>query len=224
MADVFTELQAETEALAELAERHGRGPGPGPDITGYFARLTSTARLVRLSVENPGVFGVTPQISYDSLDEAILTWLLEQRKATALLAAAPKEQQLPWSDGPLRPSVLAAAVLTEVFAAYQDIADAFGVRPRRDDSIGHVAYYGVRTRDRAYLRRSRRRRPPSSSGSSCGPRPARGGTSGRRTPPIASAGPAEDFCLLVTGRRYAEDLALTFTGGRTAEWLELLEG
>ncbi|WP_326943477.1 MULTISPECIES: maleylpyruvate isomerase family mycothiol-dependent enzyme [unclassified Amycolatopsis] len=223
MADVFTELQAETEALAELAERHGRGPGPGPDITGYFARLTSTARLVRLSVENPGVFGVTPQISYDSLDEAILTWLLEQRKATALLAAAPKEQQLPWSDGPLRPSVLAAAVLTEVFAAGQDIADAFGVRPRRDDSIGHVAYYGVRTRDRAYLRRQAtppaeqfrfELRAPSGARWDFGPEDA--------TDRVA--GPAEDFCLLVTGRRYAEDLALTFTGGRTAEWLELLEG
>ncbi|UOZ06670.1 maleylpyruvate isomerase family mycothiol-dependent enzyme [Amycolatopsis sp. WQ 127309] len=223
MADVFTELQAETEALAELAERHGRGPGPGPDITGYFARLTSTARLVRLSVENPGVFGVTPQISYDSLDEAILTWLLEQRKATALLAAAPKDQQLPWSDGPLRPSVLAAAVLTEVFAAGQDIADAFGVRPRRDDSIGHVAYYGVRTRDRAYLRRQAtppaeqfrfELRAPSGARWDFGPEDA--------TDRVA--GPAEDFCLLVTGRRYAEDLALTFTGGRTAEWLELLEG
>ncbi len=223
MADVFTELQAETEALAELAERHGRGPGPGPDITGYFARLTSTARLVRLSVENPDVFGVTPQISYDSLDEAILTWLLEQRKATALLTAAPKEQQLPWSDGPLRPSVLAAAVLTEVFAAGQDIADAFGVRPRRDDSIGHVAYYGVRTRDRAYLRRQStppaeqfrfELRAPSGARWDFGPADA--------TDRVA--GPAEDFCLLVTGRRFAEDLALTFTGGRTAEWLELLEG
>ncbi|WP_410623562.1 maleylpyruvate isomerase family mycothiol-dependent enzyme [Amycolatopsis sp. cmx-8-4] len=223
MADVFTELRAETEALAELAERHGRGPGPGPDITGYFARLTSTARLVRLSVENPGVFGVTPQISYDSLDEAILTWLLEQRKATALLAAAPTEQQLPWSDGPLRPSVLAAAVLTEVFAAGQDIADAFGVRPRRDDSIGHVAYYGVRTRDRAYLRRQAtppaeqfrfELRAPSGARWDFGPEDA--------TDRVA--GPAEDFCLLVTGRRFAEDLALTFTGGRTAEWLELLEG
>jgi uncharacterized protein (TIGR03084 family) len=223
MADVFTELQTETEALAELAERLGYGPRPGPDITGHLARLTSIARLVRLSVENPAVFGVTPQISYSSLDEAIPTWLVEQRKAAALLATAPPEQQLPWSDGPLRPSVLAAAVLTEVFAAGQDIADAFGVRPRRDDSIGHVAYYGVRTRDRAYLRRQVtppaepfrfELRAPSGARWDFGPADA--------TDRIA--GPAEDFCLLVTGRRFAEDLTLTFTGRRTAHWLELLEG
>ncbi|GLY39727.1 wyosine base formation [Amycolatopsis sp. NBRC 101858] len=219
MADVFTDLQTETEALAELAERHGAGSGPG--VTAHFARLTSTARLVRLSAENPGAFGVTPQISYDSLDEAILTWLIEQRKANALLAAAPAKPELPWSDGPLRPSVLAAAALTELFACGQDIADALGIRPRRDDAIGHVAYYGVRTRDRAYRRHGRtppgpfrfELRAPSGTQWDFGPEEAADRV----------AGPAEDFCLLVTSRRDAEDLALTFSGGHTAEWLELLE-
>jgi uncharacterized protein (TIGR03084 family) len=219
MADVFTDLQTETDALAELAERHGYGSGP--DLTGHFARLTSTARLVRLSAENPGAFGVTPQISYDSLDEAILTWLIEQRKANALLASAPAKPELPWSDGPLRPSVLAAAALTELFACGQDIADALGIRPRRDDAIGHVAYYGVRTRDHAYRRY--RRTPP-------GPfrfeLRAPSGTRWDFGPEEAAdrvTGPAEDFCLLVTRRRDVEDLALTFSGEHTAEWLDLLE-
>jgi len=219
MADVFTDLQTETDLLTELAERHGYGPGP--DLTGFFARLTSTARLIRLSVENPAAFGVTPQISYDSLDEAIMTWLIEQRKANALLASAPAKPELPWSDGPLRPSVLAAAALTELFAVGQDIADALGIRPRRDDAIGHVAYYGVRTRDHAYRRHQRT--PP-------GPfrfeLRAPSGTQWVFGPEKAAdrvAGPAEDFCLLVTGRRDAEDLALAFSGKRTAEWLELLE-
>ncbi|MEV4150725.1 maleylpyruvate isomerase family mycothiol-dependent enzyme [Amycolatopsis sp. NPDC049691] len=219
MADVFTDLRTETEALAELAERHGYGPGP--DITGPFARLTSTARLVRLSAENPEAFGVTPQISYDSLEEAIVTWLIEQRKANALLESAAAKAELPWSDGPLRPSVLAAAALTELFACGQDIADALGVRPRRGDAIGHVAYYGVRTRDRAYRRHQRtppgpfrfELRAPSGTRWDFGPAEAAG----------RIAGPAEDFCLLVTGRRHAEELALTFSGGHTAEWLELLE-
>ncbi|MGW5717657.1 maleylpyruvate isomerase family mycothiol-dependent enzyme [Amycolatopsis sp. NPDC003865] len=219
MTDVFADLRTETEALAELAERHAYGPGP--DITGHFARLTSTARLVRLSAENPGAFGVTPQISYDSLEEAIVTWLIEQRKANALLESATAQAELPWSDGPLRPSVLAAAALTELFACGQDVADALGVRPRRGDAIGHVAYYGVRTRDRAYRRHQRT--PP-------GPfrfeLEAPSGTRWDFGPADAAdrvAGTAEDFCLLVTGRRHAEELALTFSGGHTAEWLELLE-
>jgi uncharacterized protein (TIGR03084 family) len=217
MADVFTDLRTETEALAELAERHGSGP----DLTGHFARLTSTARLIRLSAENAGAFGVISQIAYDSLDEAILSWLIEQRKANALLAAASPESELPWSDGPLRPSALAAAALTELFACGQDIADAVGVRLRRDDAIGHVAYYGVRTRDRVYRRHQRtppepfrfELRAPSGARWDFGPEDAAGRV----------AGPAEEFCLLVTRRRLAEDLALEFSGGHTAEWLELLE-
>jgi uncharacterized protein (TIGR03084 family) len=218
MADVFTDLQTETEALAELAERHG----PGPDLTGHFARLTSTARLVRLSAENPDAFGVTPQISYASLDEAIVTWLVEQRKANALLASAPPELELPWSDGPVRSSVLAAAALTELFACGQDIADALGVRARRDDAIGHVAYYGVRTRDRVY----RRHQVTPPAGQFRFELRAPSGTEWNFGPADAAdrvTGPAEDFCLLVTGRRFAEDLSLAFAGGHTAEWLELLE-
>ncbi|HET6707391.1 maleylpyruvate isomerase family mycothiol-dependent enzyme [Amycolatopsis sp.] len=218
MADVFADLQTETEALAELAEHEG----PGPDLTGYFARLTSTARLIALSAEHPDAFGVTPQISYTSLDEAIVTWLIEQRKANALLASASPELQLPWSDGPLRPSVLAAAALTELFACGQDVADALGVPARRDDAIGHVAYYGVRTRDRVY-RRHQLAPPP---GQFRFELEAPSGTRWDFGPADAAdrvAGPAEDFCLLVTGRRFAEDLSLAFAGRHTAEWLELLE-
>ncbi|WP_410589876.1 maleylpyruvate isomerase family mycothiol-dependent enzyme [Amycolatopsis sp. lyj-23] len=218
MADVFTDLQTETEALADLAGGHDGGPG----LTAPFARLTSTARLIALSAEKPDAFGVTPQISYTSLDEAVVTWLIEQRKANALLASAPAELLLPWSDGPLRPSVLAAAALTELFACGQDVADALGVPVRRDDAIGHVAYYGVRTRDHAYRRHQLT--PPAKlfrfelaapSGTRWNFGPA--GATDRVT------GPAEDFCLLVTGRRFAEDLSLVFSGRHTADWLELLE-
>jgi uncharacterized protein (TIGR03084 family) len=220
MANVFTDLQAETEGLAELAERHGYGPGP--DLTGHFARLTSTARLIRLSVENPAAFGVTPQLSYDSLDEAILAWLIEQRKANALLAATAPETELPWSDGPLRPAVLAAAALSELFARGQDIADALGIRAERDDAIGHVACYGVRTRDRAFRRHGKK--PPT--GQFRFELLAPSGTRWDFGPAAADdrvTGSAEEFCLLVTGRRYAEDLALTFAGRHVAEWLDLLE-
>ncbi|MGW3959614.1 maleylpyruvate isomerase family mycothiol-dependent enzyme [Amycolatopsis sp. NPDC005003] len=220
MPDVFTDLEAETEALAALAERHGYGTAP--DVTTHFARLTSTARLLRLSVESPDSFGVTAQVSFDGLDEAILGWLVEQRKANALLASAAPDAQLPWREGPLRPSVLAAAALSELFAGGQDIADTFGVRIRRDDAIGHVAYFGVRNRDQAYRRHGLtppaepfrfELLAPSGARFDFGPADAAGRVTGS----------AEDFCLLVTGRRFAEALSLTFTGRRTAEWLDLLE-
>jgi hypothetical protein len=88
MSDEFTALETETEALTRFAERHGYGTGP--DVTQHFARLTSSARLVLLSIENPGALGVTAQISYETLDEAIVCRLVEQHKANAVLAAAPR--------------------------------------------------------------------------------------------------------------------------------------
>jgi uncharacterized protein (TIGR03084 family) len=220
MPDVFADLETGTEALAALAERHGYGLAP--DVTGHFARLTSTARLVRLSVENPAAFGVTAQTSYDSLDEAILGWLVEQRKANALLASAAPDARLPWREGPVRPSVLAAAALSELFAVGQDLADAFGVRVHRDDGIGHVAYYGVRNRDVAYLRHGLT--PPDA--------PFRfeltapSGvvwTFGPEDAPQRVHGRAEDFCLLVSGRRTPRETALEADGVAAAEWLRLFE-
>lgn len=220
MSDVFTDLATETEALAAFAERHGFGTAP--DVTAHFARLTSTARLVRLSVENPASFGVTAQISFETLDEAILSWLIEQRKANAVLAAAPPDELVPWRDGPLRPSVLAAAALAELFTAGQDLADAFGVRLVRDDGIGHVAYFGVRTRDRGYLRHGLtppaepfrfELTAPSGAVWEFGPADA----------PERVTGDAEDFCLVVAGRRPVADTTLRSSGRAAAEWLRLLE-
>jgi uncharacterized protein (TIGR03084 family) len=220
MADVFSDLQTETDALVALAERHGYGPGLRPDVTGAFAQLTSSARLVRLSVETPEAFGVTSQITYRSLDEAIVTWLVEQRKANALLAAAGPDRELPWSDGPVRASVVAAAALTEIFACGQDVADALAVTPERGDSVGHVAYYCVRTRDTAYRRQGVRPpatpfrfelTAPSGAGWTFGP------AAGRQR----VSGPALDLCLVATGRRMAGDTALTSAGNQAREWLYL---
>lgn len=220
MSDVFTDLATETEALAAFAERHGYGAAP--DITAHFARLTSAARLIQLSVENPGAFGVTAQISFATLDEAILCWLIEQRKANSALAGAPPEEGFPWRDGPLRPSALGAAALTELFTGGQDIADTFDVHIGRDDSIGHVAYFGVRTRDRVYRRHGLN--PPAEQFRFELTAPS--GTVwefGAADAPERVAGGAEDFCLAFTGRRPARGSSLKSHGPLAGEWLELLE-
>jgi uncharacterized protein (TIGR03084 family) len=218
MSDVFTDLDAETEALAAFVDRHGHGAAP--DVTTHLARLTTTARLLRLSVETPASFGVASLTSFDSLDEAVVGWLIEQRKANALLASSAPDEALPWRDGPLRPSVLGAAALTELFAGGQDIADVFGVRLRRDDSIGHVAYFGVRTRDRAYGRHALT--PPEEPFRFVLTAPSGTvWTFGPETADQRITGPAEDFCLAVTRRR-PPGPALEAAGAAAAEWLDLL--
>ncbi|MCR6483540.1 wyosine base formation [Amycolatopsis sp. OK19-0408] len=218
MPDVHADLDADADALVDLIREHeGTVMLPvGRAITTHLAELTVVARRVVLSVEGRRS-AVAPRI-VDSgiLGDAVLGWRSEQRKATELLAAATTD--IAWPGGPMRPSALAAALLTALFARGQDIADALGVRLDRTDSVGHVAYYGVRTRDDAYAGHGARPAEPFRFELT-----APSGTRwefGPAAAPDRVTGPAVDFCLLFTGRRPRAELAVTATG-EAARWAEL---
>ncbi|OXM59386.1 maleylpyruvate isomerase family mycothiol-dependent enzyme [Amycolatopsis vastitatis] len=219
MQDVHADLGTEADTLAELVREHeGKVLLPAARvITGHLAELTVVARRVVLSVEGEESASAPGITASGLLGDAVLGWRSEHRKAAELLATATSD--IAWPGGPVRPPVLAAALLTAVFARGQDIADVLGVRLPRNDSVGHVAYYGVRTRDDAYT--------------GCGGTPpaapfrfeltAPSGTRWEFGPAGAAdrvTGPAEDFCLLFTGRRPLAGLALT-TAGEATRWAEL---
>ncbi|WIV52737.1 maleylpyruvate isomerase family mycothiol-dependent enzyme [Amycolatopsis nalaikhensis] len=220
MQDVHADLAADAETLAALIRDHeGSVMLPaGRAITGYLAELTVVARRVVLGVEGEESASAPRITNSGMLGDAVLAWLSEHRKATELLATA--EADVPWPGGAMRPSAVAAAVLTALFARGQDIADVLGVRLPRTDSVGHVAYYGVRTRDEVYAGHGE---PPAArfryelvapSGErwEFGPADA----------PDRISGPAVDFCLLFTGRRAAADLAVTAAGDEAVRWVELV--
>lgn len=219
MADVLTDLRTEGDALARLAGGLDGALtlGTQRSVTRSFARLTEVARRVILTIAGtPSLAAVT-----GSLRETALAWLTEHERAIDLLAAAPADAELPWTDGPLRPSVLAAAVLSELFGHGQDIADVLGVEPMRNDSCGHVAYYGVRTRDAVYRRHGMT--PPAEpfrfeltapSGTTWAFGPAEAGD--------RIVGRGDDFCLLVTGRRPLQALTLVASGKQATDWLTLV--
>ncbi|MEU5262363.1 maleylpyruvate isomerase family mycothiol-dependent enzyme [Amycolatopsis sp. NPDC021455] len=220
MPDVHADLGTEADLLAELVRAHeGTVLLPAARvITGHLAELTVLARRVVLSVEGEESASAPHITGSGMLGDAVLGWRSEHRKAAELLATATSD--IAWPGGPVRPSVLAAALLTAVFARGQDIADVLGARLPRNDSLGHVAYYGVRTRDDAYAGRGT---PPAApfrfeltapSGTRWEFGPA--GAVDRVT------GPAEDFCLLFTGRRPLARLAVTTTGEAT-RWAELAQ-
>ena len=219
MQDVFTDLAADADALVDLIRRHeGKVMLPvGRAITGHLAELTVVARRVVLSVEGDASAPAPRITDSGMLADAVVGWRSEHRKATELLAAATTD--VGWPGGALRPSLLAAALLTALFARGQDIADALGIRPAREDSVGHVSYYGVRTRDDAYAGQDTpppgpfrfELTAPSGARWDFGPEDA----AGRIT------GPAEDFCLLFTGRRPLGELAVT-AEGEAVRWTELL--
>ncbi|MEU0532496.1 maleylpyruvate isomerase family mycothiol-dependent enzyme [Amycolatopsis tolypomycina] len=220
MQDVHADLATEADALADLIRDHeGRVMLPAARaITGYLAELTVVARRVVLGVEGEESASAPRVTNAGMLGDAVVAWLSEHRKATELLAST--EEDIPWPGGPLRPSVVAAALLTALFARGQDIADVLGAGLRRTDSVGHVAYYGVRTRDEVYAGHGEppagRFRyelvAPSGERWEFGPADA----------PDRITGPAVDFCLLFTGRRAAADLAVTATGDEAARWVGLL--
>jgi uncharacterized protein (TIGR03084 family) len=90
------------------------------------------------------------------------------------------------------------------------------------DRIGHLAFFGTRTRDFGYLARDIE--PPAEefrfeltapSGIvwAFGPEDAEQRISG----------PADDYCLLVTRRRHRDDLALTATGSQAERYLDIAQ-
>jgi uncharacterized protein (TIGR03084 family) len=219
MQDVYTDLTADADALVDLIHEHeGAVMLPvGRAITGHLAELTVVARRVVLSVEGDASAPAPRIIDSGLLADAVVGWCSEHRKATELLATATTD--ISWPGGALRPSLLAAALLTALFARGQDVADALGVRLPRGDSVGHVSYYGVRTRDDAYAGLDTpppgpfrfELTAPSGARWDFGPADA----TGRIT------GPAEDFCLLFTGRRPLGELAVTAEGD-AVRWAELV--
>ncbi|MGW4528439.1 maleylpyruvate isomerase family mycothiol-dependent enzyme [Amycolatopsis sp. NPDC004378] len=220
MQDVHADLAAEADALADLIRDHETSVmlPAGRAITGHLAELTVVARRVVLSVEGDESASAPRITNSGMLGDAVLAWLSEHRKATDLLASA--EEDVHWPGGPLRPAAVAAALLTALFARGQDIADVLGVRLPRNDSVGHVAYYGVRTRDEVYAghgeppagRFRYELTAPSGERWEFGPAGA----------PDRITGPAVDFCLLFTGRRAAADLAVEAVCDEAVRWTELV--
>jgi uncharacterized protein (TIGR03084 family) len=244
MSDVIADLNTEVDVFTRLVEPLDDvqlalpTAAPGWTIGHQIAHLIAYYRLVGLSAEDPNAFtALTARLhrDYDAYVRGALSgylleppgallvrWQQEHRKAVDALAAAAKTDELPWLDGPVRPSVLAADALTELFAHGQDIADALEVRPERTDTIGHVAWFGVHRRDRGY--RVRELTPPAD--------PFRfeliapSGTLWEFGPVDAAqriSGPAEDFCLLVTRRRHRDDLKLATTGEEADHWLDIAQ-
>lgn len=244
MQDVFTDLVVEGDALdavvAPLAPEQWSMPSAAADwtIAHQVAHLTFVSRLVALAAEEPSAFeaAVAPaRTDFQGVLDAKLAeylpfgpaellarWRAGRTAAVAALTGLPADARVPWLGGPLRAGVLAAAAMTELFAHGQDVRDVLGA-PRDDsDRIGHIAFFGTRTRDLGYLARGLRPpaeefrfelTAPSGARWTFGPADARQRISG----------PAADFCLLVSRRRHRDDLSLSASGAEADRWLGIAQ-
>jgi uncharacterized protein (TIGR03084 family) len=244
MQDVYSDLKAETDELDAVLS--GLSPAqwaldtPSPDwtVAGQVAHLTFIAHLALLAATDPDAFAAEAapaRIDFQGTvdlklheylrlptPELLDAWRAEQYAAAEALAAVPAGQMVPWLVNPLPPSVLAAAGLLELFAHGQDILDALRIDREPTNRIGHIAFFGARTRDFGY--QARGITPPADefrfeltapSGAlwAFGPEKATEKVSG----------PAADFALLVSRRRHRDDLALKAEGEEAERWLDIAQ-
>ena len=244
LENVVADLTADGDELDDLvanlddAQWATPTPAPGWTIAHQIAHLAATFRMAGLAAADPAAFeAMTARLSSNfsaNVDAALADfladpppvllsrWRQERAGAGKAIAAVPEDQLLPWLVNPLPPVVLACAGMMELFGHGQDVADALGVRRRHTDRLRNIVGFAVRTWDFGY--QARKLTPPE--------QPFRfeiTGPSGARWdfgPDGAEnriAGPAVDFCLLVTRRRHHEDLAITATGDDAVAWLDIAQ-
>jgi len=213
-------------------------PAPGWTVKHQIAHLAFVSRLAALAAREPDTFAAhvadakrnfqgaveaaLPPYLELSPDELVDRWRQERTAAAEALAAVEPTATVPWLVTPLPPSVLAAAGMMELFGHGQDIADALGRTRRLTDRIGHLAWFGVRTRDFGY--HAHGLTPPQEEF-----RVELTGPSGvvwEFGPADATervTGPAADFALLVSRRRHRADLALIAKGAEADRWLDVAQ-
>ena len=244
--EACADLAAEGDALdamaagLEPAQWDLPTPAPGWTIAHQVAHLTATTAMAAASASDPET--ARPQMrsaqhdaDFDAAVEASLAPYLagdpaerlarlsaERAALVQALLAVPAGRKLPWIVTDMSPASLATTAIMELFGHGQDIADAAGVRREPADRIRHLARFGVRTRDFAYLARGLTPPPdefrveltaPSGALWCYGP----DGAAEKVT------GPAADFCLLVTRRRHRDDLSLTASGPEADRWLDIAQ-
>ncbi|NEA33582.1 TIGR03084 family metal-binding protein [Streptomyces sp. SID13031] len=213
-------------------------PAPGWTVKHQIAHLAFVANLALLSASDPEAFAAhtadakrdfqgaieAALAAYLELTTGVLVdkWRDERNAAAKALAAVKPTATVPWLVNPLPPSVLAAAGMMELFGHGQDIADAVGRTRELTDRIGHLAWFGFRTRDFGYHAHGLTAPTEEFHVELTGP----SGVVWEFGPADATqrvTGSAADFALLVSRRRHRDDLALTAQGEEADGWLDIAQ-
>jgi uncharacterized protein (TIGR03084 family) len=159
----------------------------------------------------------------DRAGAELLAWFDTARAQliTSFATMDPKKW-LPWFGPDMSAASSLTARLMETWAHTQDIADALGVTREPTARLRHVAHIGVLTRGFSFANRDR---PPPETRVRVDLTAPDGTvwTWGQPDAPERVAGPALDFCLLVTQRRHRDDLALAAEGAGAQEWLTIAQ-
>jgi uncharacterized protein (TIGR03084 family) len=192
-----------TVAATDAAAFYERLAEAAADLTGYEQGMLARGRAM------------TPQ-------EVLAWWRRARGEALEAIAAADPEARIPWVGPPMRPRTFLTARLMETFAHGQDVRDALGLPTESTTRLRHIAHLGTATRGFSFANRGRPAPAtpvrveldgPAGETWAWGPEDA----------PDRVAGPALDFCLVVTQRRNVADTRLTVAGAAAAEWMRIAQ-
>lgn len=236
--EVAADLRAEQEALDAVVagltdEQWGLPtPSPGWSVADQIGHLTYFDGAAATAITDPAAFArsVEQLVAADDRDaltlhrhlspaELLETWRANRRRLADVSATLDDGTRVAWYGPSMGARSFLTARLMECWAHGQDVADALGVERAATDRLRHIALLGVITRGWSYLNRGLEPPPgdvwvdltgPSGARWSFGPDDAAG----------VVAGPALDFCLVVTQRRHVDDTALRVAGDVARDWLE----
>jgi uncharacterized protein (TIGR03084 family) len=242
--EILADLEAEGDDLDGLVSGISADqwrlptPAPGWTIAHQISHLASSAAVATLAATDAAAFAArraelgrdfnettdagAAEFADSPPEQLLAHWRDTRHALEDALAAVPAGERLPWIVTSISPATMGSVRMMELFGHGQDIADALGVERPATDRIVHLARFGVRTRDYAFITRGLappaeefrvKLAAPGGGEWAWGPEDAAQGVSG----------PALDFCLLVTQRRHRDDLSLVAVGPDADRWLDIAQ-
>ena len=241
-ADLAAESVVTRSLVAGLDEAgwHTPTPAAGWDIADQISHLAYFDEVTVQSALDPGQFkaelaeaeasgGINPDTIAarfrDRSGAQLLGWFDTARAGLLnTFKNLDPRARLPWFGPPMSAASSLTARIMETWAHTQDIADALGVTREPTERLRHVAHIGIGARAFSYAVHGKtppevpvrvELTPPSGTGPAW--------TWGPEGATDRVAGPALDFCLLVTQRRHRDDLALAIQGPAATEWMSIAQ-
>jgi uncharacterized protein (TIGR03084 family) len=239
--DLVAEQQALDAVVAPLTPEQWALPTPSPrwSIADQIGHLTYFDTTAALAIDDPNAFiahraeligtfadelavddatlGVFRQLG--ALDQ-LTEWRHRRRALETAARTLRADTRVEWYGPSMGAKSFLTARLMEVWAHGQDICDTVGAVREPTDRLRHIAQLGVITRTWSYLVRGEE--APQTPihvalTSPTGDTWSWGDNGDADTDRIA--GPAEDFCLVVTQRRHVDDTALRVHGDAASDWM-----
>jgi uncharacterized protein (TIGR03084 family) len=239
---LLADLRAESEQLDELvagvADWRTATPAPGWTIAHQIGHLAWTDAKAHLAATDAAGFQDEVERALADIDgyvdggaeraaaqnpaELLAQWRRGREALAAALADAPEGARIPWYGPPMGVASMITARLMETWAHGQDVLDALGRSREPTRRLRHIARLGVRTRDFAHTAHGMAPPEEQFHVELTGP-DGEVWDFGPKHAQDRVAGPALDFCLVVTQRRHPDDTELVVSGAGARQWIGIAQ-